>query len=396
MDNTQTDQTAPKEPPLSDIEQATGESPDAMLDLDRWILGEDYPAMMARLLDEVDQAVRDETDSLKRVRSIVFPSIANDASIPHAGLHQVDESDIEQAHHGLLFNGGVEACDGTTMAHDTLPITITQIGVCLTSYHGQQGSYVHRIYRRDLRNQSGDPVNQALELLRRRGKREAVGVDSERDPYSTLFSRGIMAHAERALLLDRSDALWRMGHGNPLPYELMTGHWAHDPLFVDAALGLMRRLVEYERFVFVPSAASRELMTLGQALRPLEYLILYSLEERLRFMLEQGHYRGQARRKVTQFVEEVGPQVVVGVYRASRMAPPNVFYAHRDHAPMAALIAMADSVLQMHRGFPMLIDIADQLCSSAFGADPFVASVQHAYAQTGQPFRFLSERETRR
>jgi len=396
MDNTQIDHTAPKKPPLSDIEQATGEPPAAILDLDRWTLGEDYPAMMARLLDEIDQAVYDETDNLKRIRSIVFPSIANHVGISHAGLDRVDVSDIERTHHGLLFNGGVEACDGTTMTHDTLPITITQIGVCLTSYHGQQGSYVHRIYRRDLRDQSGDPVDQALELLRRRGKREAVGVNSERDTYSTLFSRGIMAHAERALLLDRSDAVWRMGHGNPLPYELMTGHWAHDPFFVDAALGLMRRLVEYERFVFVPSAPSRELMTLGQALRPREYLILYSLEARLRNMLDRGGYRGEARRKVTQFVEDIGPQVVVGVYRASRMAPPNIFYAHRDHAQMAAFIAIADSVLQMHRGFPMLIDIADQLCSSAFGADPFVASVQQAYSQTGEPFRFLSERETRR
>jgi hypothetical protein len=78
------------------------------------------------------------------------------------------------------------------------------------------------------------------------------------------------------------------------------------------------------------------------------------------------------------------------------MAPPQLFYAHRDHAHEAALIAMADSVMQEHRGFPMLVDLADTVCRSTFGADSFTASTQLAHAQAGEPFRYLTERQTRR
>ena len=56
---------------------------------------------------------------------------------------------------------------------------------------------------------------------------------------------------------------------------------------------------------------------------------------------------------------------------------------------------MADSMLQEHRGFPMLIDLADTVCSITFGMDTFVPSVQMAYTEAGQPFRYLGERETR-
>ena len=66
-----------------------------------------------------------------------------------------------------------------------------------------------------------------------------------------------------------------------------------------------------------------------------------------------------------------------------------------DIAELAAHIAMADGVLQEHRGFPMLIDLADTVCSTTFGVQSFTPSVQMAYAEAGQPYRYLAERETR-
>jgi len=87
---------------------------------------------------------------------------------------------------------------------------------------------------------------------------------------------------------------------------------------------------------------------------------------------------------------------VVGVFRASKDVPPQVFYAHAEHAQEAALIALADSVLQAHRGFPLLIDLADTVCRSTFGVEGFVSTVQSAYARRGTPLGFLPERDTRR
>jgi hypothetical protein len=83
------------------------------------------------------------------------------------------------------------------------------------------------------------------------------------------------------------------------------------------------------------------------------------------------------------------------VYRASRIAPPQIFYAHEDHADIAAHIAIADSVLQEHRGFPLLIDLADNVCRGVFGRDTLEAPIATAYADAGAPLQYLSERQTR-
>ena len=96
-----------------------------------------------------------------------------------------------------------------------------------------------------------------------------------------------------------------------------------------------------------------------------------------------------------QFRDEVADKIVVGVFRIWEAAPPFIFYAHVEHAELAAHIVMADSLLQEYRGFPMLIDLADRVCSATFGTDSFYSSVQMAYATVGQPFRYLGERETR-
>ena len=138
-------------------------------------------------------------------------------------------------------------------------------------------------------------------------------------------------------------------------------------------------------------------MTIGDALRPMEFAIVQTLEPDLNKLFESGHYREESgvRSAMRQFCNEVGPEIVVGLYRVWDAAPPYLFYAHRDNAEMAAHIAMADSILQEHRGFPMLIDLADTVCSTTFGVDTFMGSVQTAYADSGEPFRFLGERETR-
>jgi hypothetical protein len=96
-----------------------------------------------------------------------------------------------------------------------------------------------------------------------------------------------------------------------------------------------------------------------------------------------------------KFCQEFATQIVIGLYRVWEAAPPFMFYAHVDNSEMAAHIAVADSMLQEHRGFPMLIDLADTVCRTTFGGDTFTTSVQMAYADSGYPFRYLGERETR-
>jgi hypothetical protein len=377
---------------------AYGEELSRTLNLDTWQTSDDLAGLYARLEEEIKEAVLREDEMRARIRQVVFPQLRNRLGAPpNSGVYQSTVEQIERVHCGYLFNGAVEACDGNSIPHDTLPLTIVQIGVSLVSYNGSQGAWVHRLFRRDLRVGGGDPVDDTLNLLERRRHRTGYDQESSRDRLTSLGRRGIMAYAERAVLLRRSSAPWRMGHGNPAPYELLTGSGMVE--LVERGLDILNELIlNHERFVFVPSAPSdRVLLTIGNALRPLEYAIIETLEDNLSRIAE-GHYRGpwlRVKTKVDQFVKEAGPKIVKGVFRATPIGPANMFYAHVDHAHEAAHIAIADSTLQEHRGFPMLITLADTVCGAVFGTESLVPQVQVAYGEAGAPFRYQTERQTR-
>jgi hypothetical protein len=382
----------------SDFEAAYGEPFSRTLDLNTWTQGEDLAATYARIEQEIAGALTQESSRRKQIQDIVIPRIKNAPDAPpNAGLHEVSPAEIERIHRALLFNGQVEACDGASFAHDTIPITITQIGVCLVSYNGESGSWVHRLFRRDLRAKLADPVKEVLAVLTTREKRDAI--DRGEDPLSELAKRGIMAYAERAILKDRSNAVWRMGHGSPAPYELLAGLWSSQAERIQISLNLIRWYVDdHQRFIFVPSAPrQRAMLTIADALDPMKFIILRTLESDLLNLIEKGGYRAGSgvRPLMEDFAREVGPKIVVGMYRVWKGAPAYLFYAHVEHAEMAARIAMADSLLQEHRGFPMLIDLADTVCATNFGPDSLLPAIQAAYARAGEPFRYFGERETR-
>lgn len=411
LENTENQETGLKSQPLdtrdysetilsADYASAYGEELSNTLDLDTWHTNDDLAGLYARLEDEIKKAVCQEDEMRANIRKGVFPKLRNRVGAPpDSGVYQSTVGQIERVHRGYLFNGSVEACDGNSIPHDTLPLTIVQIGVSLVSYRGNQGSWVHRLFRRDLRVGGGDPIDDTLKLLEHRQRRGGYDQESSRDRLTNLGRRGIMAYAERAVLLNRSDAPWRMGHGNPAPYELLTGSGMVE--LVDRGLDILNELIlNHERFIFVPSAPSdRMLLTIGNALRPLEYAIIDTLEDSLGRIAEGGHYRGawlRVKPRIDQFVKEAGPKIVRGVFRATPIGPVNMFYAHASHAHEAAHIAIADSTLQEHRGFPMLITLADTVCGAIFGTDSLVPQVQVAYGEAGAPFRYQTERQTRR
>ena len=151
----------------------------------------------------------------------------------------------------------------------------------------------------------------------------------------------------------------------------------------------------------------RFLLTIGQALLPLCYALVGTLADRLEGWFQQRRFTMESAGDllwdgepiappewIPQFIERVASQVIVGLYRASVLAPAQLFYPHRDHAHFAAHIVLADSMFQEERGFPLLIDLADHVCASVFGG-----SLHHltetAYNASGAPWRYFSERTTR-
>src|SRR5712691_8391502 len=107
------------------FQAAFGEAVENPLDIDTWQLGDDLAAMYAALEQQITQAVEQEGRIRERIRTELFPYVFTHPQAPaRAGCYKVDVATLERIHRGLLFNGGVEACDGTSLVHDSLPITI--------------------------------------------------------------------------------------------------------------------------------------------------------------------------------------------------------------------------------------------------------------------------------
>jgi hypothetical protein len=203
---------------------AYGESIAQTLDIDTWERGEDLAKNFERLDREVAEALQQEEVIRKKVREIVFPQILDRPNAPkQAGVIQATTGELRATQINVLFNGAVEGCDGTCVVHDTLPLSIAQIGVCLVSYAGEQGAWVQRLYRRDLRVRGMDPVQEALATLERRDARSGIDQSDRRDRLTELGRRGIMTYAERAVLLHKSRAPLANGPRQPRSVRTANG-----------------------------------------------------------------------------------------------------------------------------------------------------------------------------
>jgi hypothetical protein len=381
---------------VEDFAKLFGEDLRGILDVGRWRVGNDLTEEYARIDSEVRQAVAAEDGLQERIRSIVFPRVAELQRAPNAGVHVARPEELAAVHRGLLFNGGVDACYGNLHIHQTLPLTIYQIGVSLVSYQGDQGNFCQRLYRHDLRQSIADPVKETLRILEDR-----AAADEDGGP-GRLIQKTLLDYAERAILLRRSEALWRMGHGNPVTYEMLTGGGNLE--LMEACINAARDLIEgHRKFVFVGSQPrALDLLTIGQALLPYHFAIVTTLADRLEHWLHQERFvdirklpwDGEALASsewIPRFIRTVASQVVVGLFRASALTPAQLFFAHADHADIAAHIAMADSMLREPHGSPLLLAMARHVGEAVFG-DNLEALAESAYAAAGAPWRYRTGR----
>jgi hypothetical protein len=376
-----------------DFLAAFGEALLKSLDLETWDAGVDHKSVLARFKDQISRSVNKEEHVRDIIRSELIPRIRATTRAPRsAGLHLASPERVKLIHETLLFPGHVEAVNSMVLSHDSLPIGITQIGVAIVGYGGTSGVFSQRLFRKEMSAQL-DGLQQAIALVDQRQDRSGAG---KRDMMPMLARRNIRAYAERAILLDRASAEWRVGYGNPLSRDMLSGS-GYTSLLTES-LKLLRRLVgEQPKFVFVSEAMDdMGFMTLGNALNAGEYLIIDTLEKDSAFMVDRWNYEEGSRRDAFRFVADCAPDVLRGLFRASDHSPPYLFYAHREHVHIAAHIAMADSILRAERGFPMLLDVADVACRGAFGAEGFMGLVHDAYTQAGAKFQYLNARKKRR
>lgn len=376
-----------------DYRETFGEDVTSVLDLDRWSSGLDLDKVMERFRSEIAGAMHKEGRLRTLVRNEILPRLSTRSGmLPEAGVYKVTPEELSLIHERLLFQGKVDAVAGSSVNHDSLPIGISQIGVGVVGYQGNSGAFSKRLFRKEMTAQNANPVQEALDYINMRQNR----FSGHKDTLSRMARRGIRTYAERAALLSKSSAEWRMGIGNPCAHELLSG--SGYMTLLERSLSVLQRVIhEHKKFVFVSgSLQDRGFLTMGFALDAGEYALLETLESDGEHIVGGWEYGGRSKRMAWEFVRDSSSCVVKGLFRISDHSPPRLFYAHREHVHEAAWVAMADSVLRPERGFPLLLDVAEMSCRSAFGDDGFLGLVHDAYAQAGANLQFFSERSMRR
>lgn len=358
------------------------------LDLSTWHGPDQMQTDAARLGARFAEALAEETADHRTLRDKLLPALGEIKDVVRArgaGVYAATPRQLARVQQSLLANGA--AATGATSAALEVPrLGVAQVGVCLLRYDGRPGATIGtRFYRRDVPLPS-DPMEQAYRLLDRQSGRQLEEETQPEGGIAELARRGVQAFAERAILLHDADTPWRIGSGPFAPYELLTG--SGRPEVLRRGLAMLRAFVDTcPHFAFAATPGRERVMeVLGGGLRPGEFALVQNDHARCDRIVEQGNLRGGDRALAQAFVAEVAPRITQGVCRVSRFAPPQVFWAHEDHARSAALILMAEAARRAYTNRPLLPDLARANAKSAFATEGIEASLITARARQSRPF----------
>jgi hypothetical protein len=327
---------------------------------EKWRSFEDHCMIVGAELDrDVVQLARENAKIRAEARTLLQED-------PNFTIVQTSPADLAWAEE-QLFAGAVCAIDGTHAIYPMLSGVRCQIGVAATCYTNKRTDGVVFISEQQI---SAQDTN-VLGILERRKKTGTV--------ISRLVVRAIMFYMEREKALERHEA-WILFNGPLVPYELRTGLGRFQA--IDPCLSVCEKVLDRETVVgVIADTQDEELISLGLALNPGEYVRIRSYAEDLELYLETSGLRGNQRRRMQEFNERYARQIEVGLYRAGRRA--YIFHAHVDHFCEAAKIVMRDSMFQPLRSYPLLIDYADALCAKLLPASQFTRMIDFKLAKLG-------------
>lgn len=271
-----------------------------------------------------------------------------------------------------LFSGGVCAVDGSISSYPMASGTRCRIGVVATSYKNNRLEKILYVSEREFAEPAATPYEHFDKLLKSRR-------------ISTMLLRAVMLHAERQLALKRPEK-WKLVHGELLPYELRTGLGVYRAL--DECLGLGQKLIEAKNiFAIVEDTSRIDLQNAGDILRAGEYMRVADLKDELRLYLygddEKGlsgaHFNRDDEEKFQWFIDSFGENIEVGIFRVGYK--PYLIHAHKEVFDHAVAIVMQDSKNQPMRGFPLLIDYADNICHGLLSEGEFQKKIMFKTAK---------------
>lgn len=287
----------------------------------------------------------------------------------------------------LLLEGNVVGVDGTKADYRFMSGLRAQIGIVAVNYVGDKIRKSFFISEANLRTKSRDVIERVS------------GRALHDENLSNMAMRGLMLYREREAGLDpKFKGKYVMFHGPLLPFELMSGLGRLRAL--DSTLDVLRRIIKEKRFFSIISTTSfQDYLTFGRAIDKMQYLTAneytlgHYLESDSNFLTWKDKWRGDERKKVEEFIRDYAEQICIGVIRIGER--PYVFHAHKDIFDLAAAIIARDAMFQKEKGFPLLIDYADTLCSQYFKAGDFKSVMDWELARTGAYIAEAPERDLR-
>jgi len=161
---------------------------------------------------------------------------------------------------------------------------------------------------------------------------------------------------------------------------------------LDVTVEVLEKIITNKKcFSIVSRSQNDAYIRIGLSLNPGEYIQLKKsvgleiLEDRT-LLKDKDRWREEDFLKVNNFINQRAMRIKVGVIKISQR--PYVFHAHEEIFDLAARIICRDAMFQKEKGFPLLVDYADNLCSTYFKASDFNKIIQYQLAKEGE---FLSE-----
>jgi hypothetical protein len=335
-----------------------------MVDIAKWQKMEEY-------FENSDELISKDVEACVNLRAKLREELLADPDVKKR-VRKISVNDLEIASH-LLFSGEVCAVDGTVSIVPSQSGGRARIGVAAVSYAGEGIKRVLYVSYKQL----AQPCKSAIEYFTKLKKVNRC---------SALLMRAVMIYAERELALRQPQA-WKFVHGEILPYELWAGLGRGRP--VSDRLDLASRLIQAKNIIgIVEGTHNIELLNAGEILDQGEYMEARFLRDELREYLgghrddgRGAHFNQADRAEFERFIDRHGTQIQVGVFKSGPKS--YIFQAHKDKFDEAAALILKDSAHQPMRGFPLLIDYADRICSYNLKSSEFDRQIQFKTARFG-------------
>jgi len=285
------------------------------------------------------------------------------------------------AEKNLLSSGKVVGIDGTIATHKTITGTMAQLGVVAVNYLNEKIQHCYFIseakYKQDI-----DDVAEYL-----------FSHETANKVVSSLVLRAALQVRERELGLDdKFKDRYKIYHGPLIPFEMLANPGKAELKILDVTIEILEKIIANRKcFSIISRSQNDAYIRIGLSLNAGEYVQLKKsvgleiLEDRT-LLKDKDRWREADYLKVNNFVNARAKHIKVGVIKVSHR--PYVFHAHEEIFDLAARIIFRDAMFQKEKGFPLLVDYADNLCSTYFKASDFNKIIEYQLAKEGE---FLSE-----